>query len=531
VPSGGDWISSLNHYGDVSYFALNAQNNRTLSIGVTALDESGHPSISKMQPVIGMWAAADPEGTAPPAFTPSAFNELQVGLTRLDAQVLTGGRFLVGIGDVRGDGRPDYRYHARVLYGDAVSPSRVSVNGGPVTVSGLGFAPGLTANIGSTSASRLAISASGILLQAPAHVDRTQTITITDPVGGGSTTMTDVLTYGAAATDAIVLVAGSNPATPVGAQAAHPVTVRVVAADGITPVSGATVAWSATSGMKLSGCGGASSCSVISDEYGNASTWLTPAAAGMATITATLAPATYALPKSVTTSLTATQSASDIGLTSPYMWVSQGATASIPLTVRTLSNGVPRSNVQVNFTIAGSGTLSGASAVTNATGYATVNLSVTQFSSMAQVVACVAPSNAPCGTFYVSPVPIAQQRLLQIGGAGQVSTNTFQPVTVQVIDSSTPPNVVLAAPVVFQTTVLRPGGMKIGIGDGESNPGNPAMPVILSVTQNSTLTDLNGLASILPSSGGFSAPLEVDVMVTAGAGGLIDSPLQLLPGD
>jgi hypothetical protein len=529
LPPGGDWISSLNHYGNVSYFTLNAQKNRTLSVSVTALDESGRANTSKAQPVIGMWSAADPEGTAPPAFTPSPFNQVPLGLTRLDAQVLTGGRFLIGIGDVRGDGRPDYRYHARVLYGDTVSPARVSVNGGPVTVSGFGFAPGLSATVGSASATQMAISASGILVQAPAHADGTQTITITDPVGGGSTSMTDVLTYGAAATDTIVLVAGSNPATPVGAQAAHPVTVRVLAADGVTPVSGATVAWNATNGLKLSACGGASSCSVMSNQYGDASTWVTPAAAGMATITATLAPATYALPKSVITSVTATQSGSDIGLTSPYLWVSQGATASIPLTVRALSNGTARSNVQVNFTLAGSGTLSAANAVTNATGYATITLMLTQFTSLAQVVACVAPNNAPCGTFYVNPVPLSQQRLLQISGAGQMTTGAFQPVTVQVVDSSTPPNAVVAAPVVFQTTVLRAGGMSIGTGDGESNPGNPAMPVILSVSQSSALTDLNGLASILPSSGGFSAPLEVDVMAWAGTTGFIDDPLQLLP--
>ena len=47
-----------------------------LSVAVTALDESGNATVkSKAQPVIGMWTASDPQGTAPPAFTPSPFNQ------------------------------------------------------------------------------------------------------------------------------------------------------------------------------------------------------------------------------------------------------------------------------------------------------------------------------------------------------------------------------------------------------------------------------------------------------------------------
>jgi hypothetical protein len=54
------------------------------------------------------------------------------------------------------------------------------------------------------------------------------------------------------------------------------------------------------------------------------------------------------------------------------------------------------------------------------------------------------------------------------------------------------------------------------------------MPVILQSTQSATTTDVNGLASIVPSSAGFSPPLEVDVRV-AGANGVLDFLLRLLP--
>jgi hypothetical protein len=59
--------------------------------------------------------------------------------------------------------------------------------------------------------------------------------------------------------------------------------------------------------------------------------------------------------------------------------------------------------------------------------------------------------------------------------------------------------------------------------------GNSGMPVILDVSQSSTMTDMNGIASIVPPSGGFSAPFEVDVAVTGGMGTMLDYPLQVLP--
>jgi len=531
LPPGSDWISALGTYDDVAYFLLPAQSNRTFSVAVTALDESGRATLLKAQPVIGVWGASDPQGTAPGAFTPSPFNQLTAGMTRLDAQVLSSGNLIVGISDIRGDGRPDYRYHAQVLYADTVSPARIGVSGGVIKVQGTGFAPGFTSTIGNVAASQLAVSAGQMILSAPASPDGPQDITITDPVSGASTTMIGALTYGAAATDNIVLLYGLNPSTPVGTQATNPVSVRVLAADGITPVSGATIGWSANNGLQLSACGGASSCSVTSDQNGDAITWLTPGAPALAILTATLAPGVYSPAKSVTTSLNATESSSDIGVSTPYLWISQGATLGIPLTARVLSNGIPRSGAQVNFTIvSGAGTLSSGSAQTNSTGYATVTLTITQFSALTQVSVCVAPGNVPCAVVYANPVPLAQQNLQPISGGGQVSTGpALQPIVVRVTDSASPPNSVVGAPVAFLATILRPGGTDPTNGGGETDSGNPAMPVILHVSQASGVSDVHGLASITPSGAGFSPPVEVDVMVSAGASARLDFPLFVLP--
>ena len=81
----------------------------------------------------------------------------------------------------------------------------------------------------------------------------------------------------------------------------------------------------------------------------------------------------------------------------------------------------------------------------------------------------------------------------------------------------------------FLNTVLRPGGNTTVGGDGELEPNDSAMPVILKATQSTATTDINGLATIVPSSSGISPPLEVDVTVTAGVGGWLDFPLNCSP--
>jgi hypothetical protein len=530
LPGGGDWVSSLRQ-GGVHYFQLPIQANRTLSITATALDESSRATLRKARPVIGMWTAADPEGTPSPAFTPSPFNSVVLATSRLDAQVVQAGNFLIGISDLRRDGRPDFRYHGRVLYADTLSPARVGVNGGIITVRGTGFARGLAASMGATTLSQLRITATEIMLSVPAHSDGMQSITLTDSTTGASTTMTNALTYGAAASDNITLLYTGNSQTPVGTQAAKPVTVRVLAADGVTAVSGVTVGLTTTNSLQLSACGGATSCSVTTDQSGSATTWLTPAALGTATVTAVLAPGVYSPAKSVAATLNAIGSSSDIAAVTPNLRISQGATATLPLTVRAVSTGAPRTGVQINYVVmTGSGTLGAASAATNSSGYASVNLALSQITAETKVSACVAPNNAPCAIFYADPVPLSQQKLQPVSGAGQVSTGqAFQSIIVRVTDSATPANSVIAAPVLFQTTVLRPGGRSPGVGDGETNPVNPSAPVILQVSQSTTMTDVNGFANIVPSRSSFSPPLVVDVWVAAGSTALFDFPLQVLP--
>jgi hypothetical protein len=529
IAPAGDWVGSISGYGDEAYFQLPVQANRTMSVAVTALDEGDSPSESKVQPVVGIWSASAAPGTSPPSFTSSPFNTGNFGLTRLDTQINSPTNLLIGISDLRGDGRPDYHYHANVLYADSVSPPRVSVNGGAVTVLGTGFAPGQTVTLGGAAVTPLAMNAGQMILAVPPASDGPQNITVTNPVTGSSTTMTGALNYGAAPGDQLILLIGLNPNTPVGTQATNPVSVRVVAADGVTPVNGATIAWIASNGVQLSACGGAPTCTVATDQSGYAATWLVPVAPGVATITATLAPAFSVSTQSVSATLSAIGGASEIGVLTPYLWIAQGATINVPITARVLNNGAPATNGNVTFTVLkGSGTLSAATGPTNSTGYATTTLAVSQFSSLVQMTACVAPANTPCQTVYANPVAASQLRLQPIAGAGQITTgSTFQPVIARVTDSSSPANAVLGAPVLIQTTVLRP--VNTPPAGAEGNPSDPVTAVILSVSQNTATSEINGLVNLVPASGGFSPPLLVDVGITTGTNASLNDSLEELP--
>lgn len=520
VPDGADWTSSLSPYSDTDYFWFSGQANRTLSIFVTALDDSGAPTENKAEPVIGMWDLSDP-GTFPaPAYTPSPFNTFTSGMTILNAQLLAQTDFRIGIADIRGDGRPDYRYHARILYGDSAQPSRVSVGGGsPFNVQGLGFQSNTRTYLGNANVTPLSAAANQILLIAPPQPDGVQNITIFDPPTGASSVMTAVLTYGAGPNDTITLVAGSNPSTPVGAQAPNPIRVQALEPDGITPVAGTSVFFTSSSSVGFSACSGATTCTVVTDEGGLASTFATPLQAGVITITAQLAPASYNPAKQVQTTLFATSSPLDLGLVPQFAHISQGATVSIPLTARALSYGIPLSGQTVNFFLMkGFGTLNPPSAVTNSSGYATSALQISSISGDVQVSACVAPSNAPCLSFYGTAVPSSGVQLQPFAGNSQaiLQGQNYQPVIVQASDFSTPPNPVQGVNVLFQATIERgSSGTSTSGGDTVITP-NPT-PIILWSSQTPVTSDGNGLAAFQPLNNGFTGSLEIVGSAMAGS--------------
>ena len=516
LPQGGSWGSWISGYGSTDWFEFTAQANRTASVSVIALDESGQPTETKLLPVIGIWELSDESGNPAPASTPSAFNTVTFGLSRLDAQFGVSETYRVGVADFRGDGRPDYFYQANLLYSDTVTPARLSLAGGVTTLNGTGFSQGLQVTVAGNNGTTLSASASQIQVAAPAApLDGTATIQVTNPVTGSFSQMTGALTYGAAATDLLLLLQGSETATPVGAAAANPIRVRAVAADGVTPVSGATIAWSLTStppnSLQFSVCNGASSCSVLSDEVGESSSAVTPTTTGQSTITIALAPASYSPPQTQQATVLATSTTLDLVALTPIRWVAQGATIAVPLTIEALNLGSPMPNVTVNFVITqGTAVLSAGSATTNSSGFATVTAQLTNQNAAVQVSACVAPNNAPCQTFTLFSTPSSLWKLETVSGSSQfvLTAQTFQPLVMRVTDGSLAANPVMGVNVTFQTTLAR-------VPDSDAG-GNDGMPIILGSSQAQVATTQNGLASIMPSAQNLG-PCDVFIAVSAGA--------------
>jgi hypothetical protein len=519
LPAGGAWGSWISGYGSADFFQFTAQANRTASIAVIALDEMGQPTETRLLPVIGIWELSDQSGDPAPAATPSAFNSTTYGMTRLDAQFGVSETFRIGVADFRGDGRPDYFYQARLLYSNTVTPARLSLAGGVTTLNGIGFNPELQVSVAGNNGTTLTASASQLQIAAPAgSPDGPATIQVTDPVSGAFSQMIGALTYGAVATDLLLLLQGGETSTPVGAPAASPIRVRAVAADGVTPVSGATIAWRATSGLQFSVCAGATSCSVLSDEAGESSSLVTPTVIGQSTITIALAPASYSPPQSQQATVVATSTTLDLAAITPERWIGQGATLAVPLTVVALDLGVPVPDLSVNFTLTrGTAVLSAASATTNGSGFATITASLTNQNANVQVTACVAPKNTLCQAFTLFSTPPSMWTLETVSGSSQVVPvgQAFQTLVMRVTDGSPAANPVIGVPVTFATTLTTISTGQGGPGGESLGGGGNGMPILLGSSQAQVVTDQNGLASIVPSAGNVG-PCAVYIAVSAG---------------
>ena len=529
VPPGGDWVGWLSGDTTAHFFQINALANRTLSVELTALNEHSTPVQNKLLPVAGMWALADGSGAPAPAATPSAFNTSTIGETRLDSLITSDGPYRIAITDQRGDARPDFRYHARVLYAHTVSPLRASLGGAtPLTIRGYGFHPGMTATVAGVSAPVLAVSPNQIVLAAPALAkDGAATIRLNDPATASFTTMTDALSVGASAADSLQLLSSGNPLTAIGTETANPVRVRVSSVDGL-PVEGATIAWDGGPGTVLGACVLVRACSALTDENGEAWTHVTVMSAGSNTITASLAPASYTPPKSVQTVVQGASAALDIGISPQYQRVPAGSTLDLTLTARVVGNGAPIKAKTVAFQFThGTGTLTPASAVTSASGYASTTLHIANSTGDTDVAACVSPGNTVCRTFEIYSVASANLRLKPVAGDGQkvLVGQAFQPLSVRVTDAATPPNPVRGAAVVFEFTWMRPVRDEDRSNDGESTAGHHPLPVVVGTTKSTVVSDAEGMATLIPSAGTLRGALEAEIKITTGMSARLDAKI------
>jgi hypothetical protein len=385
--------------------------------------------------------------------------------------------------------------------------------------------------MGSTSAGILATSSDQVIATAPAMLDGVRSLTMSDPATGGSAIIPDALIQGAS-NDSLRLLTGSNPPTPAGMEAISPITVRVVGPDGLTPVAGASVTLRASPAANLSACSGASSCRVLSDEAGTVSTRITPPSAAVYAIDALLAPASYSPPKSVQATLSATSSSLDIAAVGGYRYVAEGASVDLPLSVRVVHNGLPVAAQAITFAItSGNGILISSTSTTDANGFARTTLQIRNLASLTQVNGCIAPAGAPCGTIRINKVALADIRVEPVAGSAQLVTvgQPFQPVIVRVIDAGTSPNPVEAAAVTFASAIFRPDVDVFNEPVSETGGGSNSMPVILDSSQITVASDTNGIASVAPSPGRVSGPVEIEIVAMAGPSASYVFELESMP--
>ena len=170
---------------------------------MTSLDESGFATTAKAMPLIGAWAATDPTGTLPTlAGTPSAFNTITLGMTATGVATSQSEGLRFVIADVRGDGRPDFAYQARVLYADTVQPTSTSVHGGQIAITGMGFRAGNEVKVNGIQATVSSWTATSIVAVAPPQSAFSSNpagpvdIEVLDLSTGGTSVMSGALTYG-----------------------------------------------------------------------------------------------------------------------------------------------------------------------------------------------------------------------------------------------------------------------------------------------------------------------------------------------
>jgi hypothetical protein len=354
-------------------------------------------------------------------------------------------------------------------------------------------------------------------------------VTINDPATGASSTMMNVLTYGAAASDTLRLTQ-SNPAIPVGSQTPNPIRVSVNTADGVSPVDGATVQWSVDNNATLSLCG-AVTCTALTDESGHSEARVTLGAPGTTTVTAQLAPAAYPN-KLVQTTLSATTAARSISLAPTKIWGTHGMALSIPLMARVLTaSGAPIGGQTLSFTItAGAGTLSPPTVTTGNDGYASSTLQVASLSGEVDAVVCAAGGGIVCPPLNVFQVSSSTLQLQPVSGAQQAifAGQSFTPLRVRVLDSSSPPNPVFGVPVIFRTMLLLPMGDSAG-GPGSEPIGRNPQRVIVGSFQTAVSSDLDGYAAIIPNNGGGMQALDVNVSADPGNGASLQFQMQVLP--
>jgi hypothetical protein len=431
LPPSGLWCGRLSQVGQTDWFIFPVRGKRTFTVITEALDENGRPNNFKAMPVIGIWDAFAAPGTPPVGAAPG-LNGNSVGESWL--QISTDGDDVVrlGIGDLRGDGRPDYPYNGWVLYVDRVEPERLPASGGPIAIRGMGFHVVDTVLIGGRPAQVTSISPNLITAIAPpaaAGVTGSVDVEVDDaPVYYAIAGISGGLSYDSGRGDALTLVTAPANTVPIGVPLPFTVTALGPALD---PAGGVSITYAVAKGSATLSCG-RSACQVTASGDGSASMNVTATDGNTAVVTASLTNGS---------SLQAHFSGGTppvLSSLTPSLSLAAGAAMTWTTQALTLNNGAPVPGQSVTWqTGAGINGGNGSPVLTDASGVATKALNVGPLNEGQQATAAACLNGtSQCVTFTVFGARPEFASLQSVAGTAQSIPTMATPgmITLRVLD-------------------------------------------------------------------------------------------------
>ena len=483
----GEWTGRITGYGHSGWFQFWAQGGREFTVEAEALDETGANSENKAQIVVGAWNGTDNVGVAPVTGTVQPFNGSVAGLTTLPALTVADSEVRIGLADIRGDGRPDYAYHGRILYADSVTPARLPVQGGQMVIQGMGFRPSVAVSVNGVAAQVNSVTPNVIVATAPASggVTGNVLVELQDTQTLGVAAIASGVSYDAEPDDAISLLVAPMGWVPVGV--AQPFTVRAMNVTTQTPAAGVTVTYALTEGTAALGCG-QTSCSAVTAGDGTATLPVTANSSALAQITASLTSGS-----SVIAEFTGSAPPSIVALT-PNLYITMGTTVQWPVQALVLNqSGVPVAGQAVAWLSAASGVIvTAGQSTSDANGLASSQLSAGPFTdSVNSLVSACLTNTTNCATFTVTPVHPESAALAPWSGTTQYiyASQTLAPVVLHVTDAFGDP---LAGATVTFAEIL----------DGWTEPcpaqGDCAPPPVLAQQTVQAISGIDGSVTLTP---------------------------------
>ncbi len=370
LPGSGMWSGRLSQVGQTDWFVFPVRGGRTFTLVTQALDESGIPTETKALPVLGVWDAFDPAGSASVAAAPG-LNGWATGETWLRVSTSSDDVVRMGVADERGDGRPDYAYMGWVLYADSVQPTRLPASGGPIVIHGMGFRPSDTVQVGGQAAIVTSISPNEITAIAPAAasgVTGSVDVEVDDlPIFYAAAIISGGISYDSGTGDSLTLITEPSNTVPIGVPIPFTVAAR---GSNLAPAGGVTVTYTVTSGAATLGCG-LPTCSIATTGDGLATMNVTAVNTSTAIVTASLTNGS-----SLQAHFTGGTAPVLTALT-PALSVAAGATVNWTTQALVLNNGTPMSGQAVAWqTGSGITALDSTAAISNSSGIAVKTLTV-----------------------------------------------------------------------------------------------------------------------------------------------------------